>query len=348
MAACSPSSTTPTTNLLFPTIASAIAASVRQRESRLIDPPHRPTFGLSSSHHQHFFRLTTTTSFLLTTTIVLPPSAFLSSYHHHLFPLHYHRRFFRLASTTSFLSTTTIPSSLFTTMSAGDLYPAICECQSLVNRTPLNTFMAGALFALLVALFVLRFGRPPRTTSIRRLRRWVRISVCRVHIRGLYDRQPTPKQIRELDPLARVAAVAEFPDSYANDGLGAIYVVAVVDDDTLEMFISGRISAANFLLKVRVKLGETSDLPLRQLGYKKCNGGQTHFWLFCFYPDKRKASEKMCHALFQDDAPPALLKCSCAITHKEYWWLRELGGFAKVEERVRDVLALRGQHDLVR
>lgn len=98
--------------------------------------------------------------------------------------------------------------------------------------------------------------------------------------------------------------MAEFPDSYANDGFGAIYVVAVVDDETLGMFISGRISATDFLLKVRVKLGETSDLPGRQVGYKKCNSGQTHFWLFCFYPDKRKASGESSFVLSDPPTDP--------------------------------------------
>ncbi|KAJ7015822.1 hypothetical protein C8F04DRAFT_1205036 [Mycena alexandri] len=99
---------------------------------------------------------------------------------------------------------------------------------------------------------------------------------------------------------------------------------------------------------VRVKVGEAGHLTTRQRGYQRCNLGQTHFWLFCFYPKQRKAAEKMCHFLFLADAPRALLDCSCGTTHTEYWWLRDLGSFAEVEERIRDVLAHLGQPDLVR
>ncbi|KAJ7033957.1 hypothetical protein C8F04DRAFT_1183710 [Mycena alexandri] len=243
---------------------------------------------------------------------------------------------------------------LLTTMSTVHLEPPVCECESLVNRAPLMSFTTAARLAPLVALVGLalvvhRFGRPPRTTSIKRVCRWIRICDLRILTRRLfYAHPPTLHQIRALDPLARVAALAEFPNSYADDGYGAIYFIAVVDDHTLGDFHSGHISTAEFLARVRVKVGEAGHLTSRQRGYRHCDVGQTHFWLFAFYPNKRKAAEKMCHYSFLADAPRAFLECSCGTTHTEYWWLKDLRSFAEVEERARDVLALLGQGDLVR
>ncbi|KAJ7034916.1 hypothetical protein C8F04DRAFT_1182915 [Mycena alexandri] len=243
---------------------------------------------------------------------------------------------------------------LLTTMSTVHLEPPVCECESLVNRAPLMSFTTAARLAPLVALVglplvVRRFGRPPRTTSIKRVCRWIRICDLRILTRRLfYAHPPTLHQIRALDPLARVAALAEFPNSYADDGYGAIYFIAVVDDHTLGDFHSGHISTAEFLARVRVKVGEAGHLTSRQRGYRHCDVGQTHFWLFAFYPNKRKAAEKMCHYSFLADVPRAFLECSCGTTHTEYWWLKDLRSFAEVEERARDVLALLGQGDLVR
>ncbi|KAJ7022171.1 hypothetical protein C8F04DRAFT_1194737 [Mycena alexandri] len=214
-----------------------------------------------------------------------------------------------------------------------------------------TTTLLAPLIALVVvlALVVLRFGRPPRPTSIKRLCRWIRICDLRILTRRLfYAHPPTLDQLRPLDPLARVAAVAEFPNSYANDGYGATYVTAVVKDETLGDYHSGHITSTELLAQVRVKVGEAGHLTTRQRGYQRCNLGQTHFWLFCFYPKQHKAAEKMCHFSFLADAPRALLDCSCGTTHTEYWWLRDLGSFAEVEERIRDVLAHLGQPDLVR
>ncbi|KAJ7020203.1 hypothetical protein C8F04DRAFT_1196955 [Mycena alexandri] len=243
---------------------------------------------------------------------------------------------------------------LLTTMSTVHLEPLVCECESLVNRAPLMSFTTAARLAPLVALvglaLVVRcFGHPPRMTSIKRVCRWIRICDLRILTRRLfYAHPPTLHQIRALDPLAHVTALAEFPNSYADDGYGAIYFIVVVDDHTLGDFHSGHISTAEFLARVQVKFGKAGHLTSRQRGYRHCDVGQTHFWLFAFYPNKQKAAEKMCHYSFLADAPRAFLECSCGTTHTEYWWLKDLRSFAEVEERARDVLALLGQGDLVR
>lgn len=93
--------------------------------------------------------------------------------------------------------------------------------------------------------------------------------------------------------------MAEYPDSYAKDGYGALYVTAAVDDYTLGEYYSGRITADEFLAEVRVKFGESRELAARQGEYRKCDVGQTHFWLFCFYPRKRQAAGKCFRAVME-------------------------------------------------
>ncbi|KAJ7041305.1 hypothetical protein C8F04DRAFT_1177135 [Mycena alexandri] len=250
--------------------------------------------------------------------------------------------FFTTTTTWLFLLTTT-------TMNPSHILVAISECTPLVN--PSQLVLCTVALTVGAVVVTIRFGRPPRTTSLKRLRRWIRICELRIIARRTYNRlPPTLAEIRALRPLFRVATIAEFPDSYANDGYGATYFNAVVANETLGAYYEGLITAAEFLVEVRVKVGETVNLPNRQQGYNGCNFRQTHFWLCCFYQKKRKAAEKMSHSLFLDDAPRARLPCSCqpGKVHAEYWWLRDLGSFSEVGGRIHDVLALLGQPDLVR
>lgn len=87
-------------------------------------------------------------------------------------------------------------------MTTIDLEPPVCECQSLVNRAPLmsctTTTLLAPLIALVVvlALVVLRFGRPPRPTSIKHLCRWIRICDLRIlTCRLFYAHPPTLDQL---------------------------------------------------------------------------------------------------------------------------------------------------------
>ncbi|KAJ7023011.1 hypothetical protein C8F04DRAFT_1193827 [Mycena alexandri] len=260
------------------------------------------------------------------------------------------RHWIRTSSSSFFTTTTTWLFLLTTTtMNPSRILVAISECTPLVN--PSQLVLCTVALAVGAVVVTIRFGRPPRTTSLKRLRPWIRICELRIIARRTYNRlPPTLAEIRALRPLFRVATIAEFPDSYANDGYGATYFNAVVADETLGAYYEGLITAAEFLAEVRVKVGETVNLPNRQQGYNGCNFRQTHFWLCCFYPKKRKAAEKMSHSLFLDDAPRARLPCSCqpGKVHAEYWWLRDLGSFSEVGGRIRDVLALLGQPDLVR
>lgn len=73
------------------------------------------------------------------------------------------------------------------------LQPAICECKPLVNRPFSIPSTTGTLLALLIALVVLRFGRPK---SFEGLRRWVRLCCLRLALREVYyDAPPTLAQL---------------------------------------------------------------------------------------------------------------------------------------------------------
>ncbi|KAJ7751039.1 hypothetical protein B0H16DRAFT_837135 [Mycena metata] len=230
-------------------------------------------------------------------------------------------------------------------MTPNYLQPAVSECKSLLNHCVTGTFLA---LIVLIALVVLRFGRP---TSFKSIGRWIRLCRLRLALREVYyEDPPTLAQLRALPPLPRVAGLTEFRDSYAEDGPGAIYVTAVAANDTWNNFCSGLLTADDFLAELRVKVGHTKDLPVRQRRYQKCDVGRRHFWLFCFYPKQRILAEQMCHLCMDADAPRTILHCApgCGKHHTEYWRLKQLGGFLKVEERVRRVLALLNQSDLHR
>ncbi|KAJ7738604.1 hypothetical protein B0H16DRAFT_94127 [Mycena metata] len=231
-------------------------------------------------------------------------------------------------------------------MTTNYFQPPVLECQSLLNRCTTGIFLA--LLITFIAFVVIHFGRP---TSFEGIGRWIRLCRLRLALREVYyEAPPTLAQLRALPPLPRVAGLTEFRDSYAEDGPGAIYVTAVAANDTWNNFCSGLLTADDFLAELRVKVGHTKDLPVRQRRYRKCDVGRRHFWLFCFYPKQRILAEQMCHLCMDADAPRTILHCApgCGKHHTEYWRLKQLGGFPKVEERVRGVLALLNQSDLPR
>ncbi|KAJ7738572.1 hypothetical protein B0H16DRAFT_1729803 [Mycena metata] len=242
-----------------------------------------------------------------------------------------------LSHTFAFCSLTTTTTT-FTSMTTNCLQPVVLECTSLLNRCTTGTFLA--LLIALIVLVVLRFGRPT--------------SSSKSGIGFVCAAEGSLSAKRSLPPLARVAALAEFrdPDPYVKEGPGALYVVALAANDTVEQYRCGLITAHDFLAQLRVKVGHAHNLPVRRRRYRKCDVGQTHFWLYCFHPEKRIAAgkffylifnpfdlslEQMCHMDFlAANAPRAILHCArgCGKHHKEYWWLKELGGFPKVEERL--------------
>ncbi|KAJ7028745.1 hypothetical protein C8F04DRAFT_1265701 [Mycena alexandri] len=119
---------------------------------------------------------------------------------------------------------------------------------------------------------------------------------------------------------------------WIRDGPGALYVTAVAANRAWQNFLSGLITADEFLAELRVKVGHAHNLPVRRGKYRRCDVGQTHFWLYCFYPKKRINKCAIC--------------ASWTPTRLVQFWI--VSGFAKVEERVRGVLALLGQPDLPR
>ncbi|KAJ7776952.1 hypothetical protein DFH07DRAFT_951571 [Mycena maculata] len=240
-----------------------------------------------------------------------------------------------LTSTSSTKSTAaatykTSMSSVTERLSLGNLATAVLA-------TAVLALVAAAL-VLATLVLALRIVRAPVPTG-----QLFRYHCARVGLRLVFTSPPTLAQIGMLPPLARMAALVEFGGRFANEGWGAVYVTAVVEDYFLGLFYSGQIDVAEFLNHIRVKVGHTADLTSRRKRYTKCNFRQTHFWLFCFRPQHRKVTERMCHVCFDMKDNRAFLHCSCHVVHGEYWWLQKVGGFGEVEACVRRVLHALGE-----
>ncbi|KAJ7700949.1 hypothetical protein B0H16DRAFT_1748874 [Mycena metata] len=161
---------------------------------------------------------------------------------------------------------------------------------------------------------------------------------------------PSLRQINNLHPLARIAALAGFPSRFAREGPGFVYVLGLVDDWNLGDWHAHRIGDSQFLDHFRLKIGVTVDVHKRQLRYRKCDVFQSHFWVWSFRVRNRMVAERLCHTLLdiEDNNNRAAFQCPaprCDTRHQEFWWLRRHGGFLTVHERVRAALALLGERE---
>ncbi|KAJ7742927.1 hypothetical protein DFH07DRAFT_777551 [Mycena maculata] len=215
---------------------------------------------------------------------------------------------------------------------------SVTERLSLGNLATAVLALVAAALVLVTLVLASRIVRAPVPTG-----QLFRYHCAHVGLRLVFTSPPTLAQIGMLPPLARMAALVEFGGRFANEGWGAVYVTAVVEDYFLGLFYSGQNDVAEFLDHIRVKVGHAADLTSRRKRYTKCNFRQTHFWLFCFRPQHRKVTERMCHVCFDMKDNRAFLHCSCHVVHGEYWWLQKVGGFGEVEACVRRVLHALGE-----
>ncbi|KAJ7504125.1 hypothetical protein B0H11DRAFT_2221572 [Mycena galericulata] len=171
--------------------------------------------------------------------------------------------------------------------------------------------------------------------------------------------------------LARMHAIPALeanPNLYVREGFGAMYLCGRIDNVTRDEYRAGRITREDFLDRLYVKVGHAQVLPVRQRAYEKCDDGQTHLWILCFYPDRRivggdflilffyrprptlGSAERLCHLCFlADGAPRAIEECrGCHRHHWEYWRYRDVGPFTRIEQRRQDVLTSLGQPGLSR
>ncbi|KAJ7740319.1 hypothetical protein B0H16DRAFT_1758021 [Mycena metata] len=115
---------------------------------------------------------------------------------------------------------------------------------------------------------------------------------------------------------------------YARDGrYGDVYCCAEVDAATFNDFRRHRISRAQFLHALRVKLGVTTNLPRRRRQYRRCERtGLIHLWFFAFRTRNRYRLEHLSHLRFKCYSPADRCLCSsCGITHCEYWRFADVG-----------------------
>ncbi|KAJ7732556.1 hypothetical protein B0H16DRAFT_1732750 [Mycena metata] len=199
---------------------------------------------------------------------------------------------------------------------------------------------------VVVALVDYLFFAPPFSAL-----QWCEYYGAACGLRALYlFTPPSLRQINDLNPLARIAALAGFPSRFAREGPGFVYVLGLVDDWNLGDWHAHRIGDSQFLDHFRVKIGVAVDVHKRQQRYRKCDVFQSHFWLWSFRVRNRMVAERLCHTLLdiEDNNNRAAFQCPaprCDTRHQEFWWLRRHGGFLTVHERVRAALALLGERE---
>ncbi|KAJ7732569.1 hypothetical protein B0H16DRAFT_1466777 [Mycena metata] len=199
---------------------------------------------------------------------------------------------------------------------------------------------------VVVALVDYLFFAPPFSTL-----QWCEYYGAACGLRALYlFTPPSLRQINDLNPLARIAALAGFPSRFAREGPGFVYVLGLVDDWNLGDWHAHRIGDSQFLDHFRLKIGVTVDVHKRQLRYQKCDVFQSHFWVWSFRVRNHMVAERLCHILLdiEDNNVRAAFQCPaprCDTRHQEFWWLRRHGGFLNVHERVRAALALLGERE---
>ncbi|KAJ7027362.1 hypothetical protein C8F04DRAFT_1189640 [Mycena alexandri] len=206
--------------------------------------------------------------------------------------------------------------------------------------------VAVAAAALLVAALIDHLFYAPPLSPLQ----WCEYYGAACGLRALYlFTPPSLKQINNLHPLARIAALAGFPSIFAREGPGFLYVLGLVDDWILGDWHAHRIGDKEFLAHFRFKIGVAVDVPRRQRGYRKCDVLQSHFWLWSFRVRNRMVAERLCHVLLDiEDTGRADFQClapRCNVRHQEFWWLQRHGGFLKVYERVRAALTLLGERE---
>ncbi|KAJ7115747.1 hypothetical protein C8R44DRAFT_880166 [Mycena epipterygia] len=134
-------------------------------------------------------------------------------------------------------------------------------------------------------------------------------------------------------------------DLYVREGPGAVYCCGRVPTATLTAFHQAVITRAAFLDELEVKYGYASDLNDRRRAYSRCDKGDwTHLWFWVFYTDYRVVAERLNHLLFLDDGAPRVLRqCDgCRTEHREFWYFRDVGDFARLRLQGELVLAALG------
>ncbi|KAJ7113437.1 hypothetical protein C8R44DRAFT_741039 [Mycena epipterygia] len=134
-------------------------------------------------------------------------------------------------------------------------------------------------------------------------------------------------------------------DLYVREGPGAVYCCGRVPTATLTAFHQAVIIRTAFLDELEVKYGYASDLNDRRRAYSQCDKGDwTHLWFWVFYTDYRVVAERFNHLLFLDDGAPRVLRqCDgCRTEHREFWYFRDVGDFARLRLQGELVLAALG------
>ncbi|KAJ7801369.1 hypothetical protein B0H14DRAFT_3489614 [Mycena olivaceomarginata] len=116
---------------------------------------------------------------------------------------------------------------------------------------------------------------------------------------------------------------------YVNEGAGVCYNVACAQNSDIDLFRTGRLTGAEFLARIKWKVGHTRDWQRRQREYAKCDAKQTqtHIW------NGFAQLLQLCHGgqLIVD-------RCVCGVQHREYFEFSTVGGFAEFSALMTTVI----------
>ncbi|KAJ6530240.1 hypothetical protein B0H19DRAFT_1273903 [Mycena capillaripes] len=157
---------------------------------------------------------------------------------------------------------------------------------------------------------------------------------------GANDAQPPMSQasVHELKKAKFLVDRASCP--YANEGPGVCYNVACAADDDIKRYRAGKLTGAQFLARLKWKVGHSGDWERRQREYAKCDVKQTHIWICRWEVNERYYCERLAQLeQFCNGGERIIERCPCGVRHREYFTFSSIGGFADFSALMMEVVA---------
>ncbi|KAJ7801374.1 hypothetical protein B0H14DRAFT_3489626 [Mycena olivaceomarginata] len=128
---------------------------------------------------------------------------------------------------------------------------------------------------------------------------------------------------------------------YVNEGAGVCYNVACAQNSDIDLFRTGRLTGAEFLARIKWKVGHTRDWQRRQREYAKCDAKQTqtHIWVCRWEVSRQYYCERFAQLLQLCHGGQLIVdRCVCGVQHREYFEFSTVGGFAEFSALMTTVI----------
>ncbi|KAJ7157819.1 hypothetical protein C8R46DRAFT_1031341 [Mycena filopes] len=137
------------------------------------------------------------------------------------------------------------------------------------------------------------------------------------------------------------AAIPALPNLY-KDGAGVNYEVSRVKRTDLALYNSGHITIQQLQARTEYKIGESSNFAQRQKDYDRCDGKYVFKWEAYYTTPERKLTERLVQDEFRLLGFQIVERCSCGVSHREWYRLGGLGGFLALESSFMTWAFVRG------